>query len=218
MARRPRNRNIPLPPDDETSWDFETESRTEWDEATGEATAWDGGITQWDDSQTEWDADVSLRGRATDEDRFPTIWDDGDTDWDEGGATGWWDQRAGDGGGDGVSATEWDDGTTEWDKQEAGITEWDDGTTRWDVIEPPPRPPHFPTVDCSLEAMQARAARINAIKDKLISGVSSVGDRGRSVSYAHTTLLAMMKEEQRDQDFCMGRRPMRMVYLPLCKG
>jgi hypothetical protein len=76
------------------------------------------------------------------------------------------------------------------------------------------------TLDCSLEAQDQRRRLLKELIDKRYSGVQSVSDRSRSVSYQDPTTLNRLIRSLRDElAYCDGtyQRPRRFVYLPYDK-
>jgi hypothetical protein len=77
--------------------------------------------------------------------------------------------------------------------------------------------------DCSKEAQAARRRQLADLEAKLYSGVSSVSDRSRSVSYHNTELLIPLINRLRNEiAFCIlgfwPRSRRRVFHLPLVKG
>jgi len=77
-------------------------------------------------------------------------------------------------------------------------------------------------VDCSDEANARREQLLDRLESQLYAGVTSVADRGRSVSYADATkLIPLITKLQREQAYCltgiMPSRGRRYFYVPLTK-
>jgi hypothetical protein len=77
-------------------------------------------------------------------------------------------------------------------------------------------------VDCSDDANARRDELLDRLIAQLYGGVTSVSDRGRSVSYADATkLIPLINQLKREQAFCLtGIMPAsgrRYFYVPLVK-
>jgi hypothetical protein len=76
------------------------------------------------------------------------------------------------------------------------------------------------TIDCSIEAQDQRRQLLKDLMAKRYSGVQSVSDRSRSVTYQSPgDLSRLIKNLQQEIDYCDGRpwRPRRVVFLPYDK-
>ena len=77
-------------------------------------------------------------------------------------------------------------------------------------------------LDCSPEAQDARKRQLDALMAKLRSGVTSVSDRGRSVSYANYNamlpLLLQLRQEIQACETGIWPRARRLSYIDLVKG
>jgi hypothetical protein len=75
-------------------------------------------------------------------------------------------------------------------------------------------------IDCSPEGLARYRLQLAGIEDKLYSGVSSVSDRSRSVSYHNPNYLEAMARRLRWRlAYCAGcRRASRLSYTPLIKA
>jgi hypothetical protein len=75
-------------------------------------------------------------------------------------------------------------------------------------------------IDCSIQAQEDRWKKLKDLMDRLYSGVTSVSDRSRSVTYHDTTTLRkLINALQQEYSFCAGctsRRQMarRIFYVP----
>jgi len=77
-----------------------------------------------------------------------------------------------------------------------------------------------PWLDCSDEAQDERKRQLAELMAKRRSGVRSVADRGRSVSYGSPDeLKAIIAQLQNEIGLCAGwRRPPRLGYVDQNKG
>jgi hypothetical protein len=77
-------------------------------------------------------------------------------------------------------------------------------------------------LDCSDEAQALRRRQLQDLMAKLNSGVTSVSDRGRSVSYAnYTALFPLLRQLRREIAACeLGYWPreQRLSYIDYVKG
>jgi hypothetical protein len=79
-------------------------------------------------------------------------------------------------------------------------------------------------LNCSPEANAARLAQIDALRQQLYGGVSSVGDRGRSVTYrSNSDIVQAIQGLQAELSFCTtGAWPraggIRSFVIPQVKG
>jgi hypothetical protein len=75
-------------------------------------------------------------------------------------------------------------------------------------------------VDCSPAARQERQDQIKALREKIYSGVQSISDRSRSVSYSTgKDLMALLAMLQAEEDVCDGKPTgqRRVFYAPYSK-
>jgi len=79
-----------------------------------------------------------------------------------------------------------------------------------------------PGLDCSEEAQAARRRQLAALIAKLTSGVSSISDRGRSVSYrdlnAMRPLIALLQAQITACETGVWPRTRRLGYVDQIKG
>jgi hypothetical protein len=77
------------------------------------------------------------------------------------------------------------------------------------------------TIDCSIAAQDKRRQLLKDLMEKRYSGVSSISDRSRSVTYHDSgTLSALIRDLQQEIAFCdTGRvlRSRRFIQLPYSK-
>jgi len=73
---------------------------------------------------------------------------------------------------------------------------------------------------CNPEARAQRQQQIADLRAKIASGITSVADRGRSVSYNNPQWMwNILQSLEAEEDYCDGvRRGMRMIYVPMCRG
>jgi len=74
-------------------------------------------------------------------------------------------------------------------------------------------------IDCRPETRRERQAQIRDLRAKIASGVQSVSDRGRSVSYTNAQwLMGVLDRLENEEAYCMGQRQCRVFYTPMHKG
>jgi hypothetical protein len=76
------------------------------------------------------------------------------------------------------------------------------------------------SIDCSLQAQEDRKQQLRDLLAKRNSGVQSVSDRSRSVTYQSPGVLnELIRAVKRDIDYCEGggQRPRRVIFLPYSK-
>lgn len=84
-------------------------------------------------------------------------------------------------------------------------------------------PGTIPGLDCSDDAQNLRRQQLLSLRAKIASGVSAVGDRGRSVTYRTVNdMLPVMRQLEQELVSCElgywwpGRK--RLAYIDIVKG
>lgn len=80
----------------------------------------------------------------------------------------------------------------------------------------------YSSIDCSPEGQARRDELLDRLESQLFAGVTSVAERGRSVSYADATkLIPLINQLRAEKAYCetgdLPSRGRRYFYVPLCK-